>query len=79
MHPALCLLIGIAALAVLLVLQRTRAGFWIIGGLLSAVWAFVFGTAAYLVSEGDMLWFYVILGLGFVAVGGLHLRARDRG
>ncbi len=77
-HPALCLLIGIAALAGLLALQRTRAGFWLIGGLMSAVWAFVFGMVAYLISEGDMLWFYVILGLGFVAVGGLHLRARER-
>ena len=77
-HPALCLLIGIAALAGLLALQRTRAGLLLIVGLLSAVWAFVFGMVAYLISVGDMLCFYVILGLGFVAVGGLHLRARER-
>lgn len=69
-HPAFCLLIAIAAFAGLLVLQRTRAGFWIIGGLLSAARAFVFGFIAYLISEGDMIWFYVILGLGFVVVGG---------
>lgn len=37
------LLIGIAVFAGLLFLQHTSAGFWIIGCLLSAVWAFIFG------------------------------------
>ena len=77
-HPALCLVIGIAVFIALRFLQNTRFGFWIIGGLLSALWAFVFGFVAYIASGEDMVWFYVILGLGFLLVGGLHLRAREK-
>ncbi|MCI6941940.1 MAG: hypothetical protein MR767_00400, partial [Christensenellaceae bacterium] len=34
-HPALCLVIGIAVFLLLLWLQRTSVGFWVIGGLLT--------------------------------------------
>ena len=34
-HPALCIVIGIAVFLLLFWLQNTRVGFWIIGGLLS--------------------------------------------
>ena len=36
LHPALCVLIGAAVFALLLFLQKTRFGFWVIGVLLSA-------------------------------------------
>lgn len=76
-HPALCLLIAVALFGLLFWLQNTKAGFWIIGGLLSAFWAFVFGFFAYIFSGEDMIWLYVIMGLGFIVMMGLHLKARD--
>ena len=76
-HPALCLLIGIALFAGLFRLQFTSAGFWIIGVLLSAFWAGIFCLMAYIFTEHDMIWTYVVLGLGFVVMMGLHLRARE--
>lgn len=76
-HPAFCLLIGIALFFFLFWLQNTKYGFWIIGTLLSLFWAFVFGFFAYGFSNGDMIWFYVIMGLGFVISIGLHLKARN--
>lgn len=76
-HPALCLVIEVVLFVVLFWLQNTKVGFWIIGGLLSAFWAFVFGFIAYAFSSEDMIWFYVVMGLGFLIMMGLHLKARD--
>ena len=76
-HPALCLLIGIAVFAGLLFLQNTRFGFWIIGILLSAAWDFIFAFLAYAFSNGDMIWFYVVMGLACVIMLLLHIKARD--
>ena len=76
LHPSLCLLVGIAVFVALLFLQHTRFGFWIIGMLMSAVWAFIFGFFAYIFSGEDMIWFYVVLGLAFIVMVGLHIKAR---
>lgn len=76
-HPALCLVIGIAVFLLLFWLQNTRVGFWIIGGLLSLVYAAVFGLLAFTISNGDPVWGIVVLVLAFFIMGGLHLRARD--
>lgn len=78
LHPALCLLIGAAVFAALLLLQKTRFGFWIIGALLSLVWAVIFGLFAFLVSNADPLWFYVVCGISFVVMLLLHIRAREK-
>ena len=75
-HPALCLLIGIAVFAVLFFLQKTRFGFWPIAVLMSIVWAMIFGTIAYIVSGDDMVWFYVVFGLSFVAMIFLHIKTK---
>lgn len=77
-HPAFCLLIGAAVFAGLLFLQNTRFGFWIIGVLLSAAWAVIFGLLAFIISNADQLWFYVVCGLSFVVMLLLHIRARDK-
>lgn len=77
-HPAFCLLIGIAVFAGLLFLQNTRFGFWIIGVIMSAAWAFVFAFFAYIFAGEDMIWFYVILGLSFIVMLLLRIRARDK-
>ena len=65
-----------AAFFLLLWLQRTRIGFWLIGGLLTLVYAAFFGLLAYAFSNSDPVWGWVVFGLGFLLVGSLHLRAR---
>lgn len=76
-HPALCVVIALALFGLLFWLQNTRPGFWIIGVLLSAFWAFVFGFFGYVFSSNDYIWGYVIMGLGFIVMMGLHLKARN--
>jgi hypothetical protein len=56
---------------------KDKSGFWIIGLLMSAAWAFVFSVFAHIFSNGDMVWTYIILGLGFVLMVGLHLKVKD--
>lgn len=77
LHPAICIVIGIVLFALLFWLQNTKVGFWIIGILLSALWAFVFGFLAYTFSSSDMIWFYAVFGFGFIIMMGLHIKARD--
>lgn len=76
LHPALSLLAGIAVLLFLFRVQHTRFGFWIVGGLLSFLWAFFFGIIAYDATHKDMIWTYTVMGLGFVIMMLLHLKAR---
>lgn len=76
-HPALCVVIAIVLFGLLFWLQNTGPGFWIIGVLLSAFWAFVFGFFAYIFAGEDMIWLYVVMGLGFILMMGLHLKARN--
>ena len=78
LHPALCLLIGVVVFALLLFLQKTRFGFWIIGILLSAVWAVIFGLLAFIISNADPVWFFVICGISFVIMLILHIKARNK-
>lgn len=78
-HTALCLLIGLTLFGLLFKLQTTSVGFWIIGVLLSAFWAGVFCLLAFILTEHDMVWTYVVLGLSFVIMMGLHLQARAYG
>lgn len=77
MHPAFCLLIGIAVFLLLFWLQHTSVGFWIIGGIMSLQWASVFGGVAYSVSGNDQVWRWVVFGLALILMGGLHFKARD--
>lgn len=72
-----CSVIGIATFLLLLWLQNTSIGFWLVGGLLTLIYAAVFGLLAYFISEHDPIWGWVIFGLVFLVVGALHLRARD--
>lgn len=76
-HPALCVVIAIALFALLFWLQNTKPGFWIIGVLLSAFWAFVIGFFVYIFAGEDMIWLYVDMGLTFIVMMGLHLKARS--
>ena len=76
-HPAFALLIAIAVFFTFFLLQRTTVGFWIIASIMSIIWGFIFGLFANMFSGGDMIWTYVIWGLGIVVVFFLHLKARD--
>ena len=62
-HPALCLVIGVATFLLLLWLQNTSIGFWLVGGLLTLIYAAVFGLLAYFISEHDPIWGWVIFAL----------------
>lgn len=77
-HPALCLVIGIAVFLLLLWLQNTSIGFWLVGGLLTLFYAAIFGIFAFLITEQDAIWGWVTFGLTFLVIGGLHLYARDQ-
>ena len=59
-HPALCPVIGIVTFLLLLWLQNTSIGFWLVGGLLTLIYAAVFGLLAYFISEHDSIWDWVI-------------------
>lgn len=74
-HTALCIVVGIAVCVILFVLQNTTVGFWVIGGLFTLIYATFFGVIAY--SSGDAIWGWLVFGLAFVIIGGLHLKARD--
>ena len=75
-HPAICIVIGLAVFLVILKLQATEIGFWVVGGLFTLVYSFAFASIAY--SQGDIIWGVVVFALSFLIVGGLHLSARHR-
>jgi len=77
-HTAISLIIGIVVFFLLFFLQHTKVGFWIIGGLLSLFWGFVFSIFAYDISGKDMIWTYVVLGLGTLLMLCLHIHARNK-
>lgn len=64
-------------LSAAVVAANTSIGFWLVGGLLTLLYAAVFGLLAYFISEHDPIWGWVIFALVFLVVGVLHLRARD--
>ena len=77
-HPAFCILIGAAALVGLLLLMRTRIGFWVIGGLMSLSWGLLVAVFVYSGTGKDMIWTYVSWGLGAIIVFALHLVAKGK-
>lgn len=48
------------------------------GGLLTLIYAAVFGLLGYFLSGDDSIWGWVVFGLSFLLIGGLHLHARER-
>lgn len=64
-------------ISAIVVAANTSIGFWLVGGLLTLLYAAVFGLLAYFISEHDPIWGWVIFALVFLVVGVLHLRARD--
>ena len=77
LHPAFALIVGIVVLGLMYFLQHTKFGFYIIGGLMSFAWGYIFGEIAFSISKGDTIWKYVIWVLGTLLVFLLHWKARD--
>ncbi|MCL2426659.1 MAG: hypothetical protein FWD05_10030 [Oscillospiraceae bacterium] len=75
-HPAFSLLAGIGICILMLWVQSTRYGFWIIAIIMSLLWGFIFCLITYIFTEGDLIWTYVVFGLGSVITMLLHLKAR---
>ncbi len=76
-HPAYCLLIGIGIFILLISLHTFKITFWIIGIAFSIFWAWAFGMLAYEASGYDPIWGWVIGGLSFAMMIGLHLKSRE--
>ena len=45
---------------------------------MSAVWAVIFGLLAFIISNADPVWFFVICGISFVIMLILHIKARNK-
>ena len=76
-HPAFALLIGIGVIALLSWIQSTKYGFWILAIPMSLLWGFIFCFFAYAFTNKDLIWTYVVFGLGSALMMGLHLKARN--
>ena len=61
-HMAFCILIGLAVAIVIFFLQNTKVGFWIIGGLMSLLWATVIAFLVYDGTHKDLIWTWVVFG-----------------
>ncbi|MFV0401262.1 MAG: hypothetical protein ACK5LX_11675 [Oscillospiraceae bacterium] len=77
-HPAFSLLIGIAVFILFILLNRTKFGFWIVSGIMSIAWGLIAAVIAYSSTENDMIWTYVVWGLGAVIVMFLHIGSREK-
>lgn len=75
-HTVLAIVIGIAVFGVLLWLQTAKAGFWIIGIILSILWGFIFAFVAWSVTERNLFWTYCVWIAGALVIMLLHLWSR---
>lgn len=77
-HPALCTVLGLAVALLLMRLQYTKYGFWIIGGLFSAAWAVLLGCFGYGVFNKDVVWGVVVGCLVFIIAISFRFYARGK-
>lgn len=75
-HTVLAIVIGIAVFGILLCLQMTKAGFWIIGILMSTLWGFIFAFVAWSVTDKSPFWTYGVWIAGALVILLLHLGSR---
>lgn len=45
---------------------------------MTLIYAVVFGLLAFLISEYDPVWGWVVFGIAFLIIGGLHFYAKDK-
>ncbi len=75
-HPAICLVIGIAVFLLTYIAQKTKVGFWIFTVLFSIAWAFVSAMIIYIFATEDMVWFWVVFVLSLIINVSSHIRSR---
>ena len=75
-NTVLAIIIGIAVFGILLCLQITKPGFWIIGLIMSGLWGFVFAFVAWSVTDRNPLWTYGVWIAGALVIMLLHLWSR---
>lgn len=68
--------IGAGVFALLLFLQMTKVGFWIIGVLLSILWGFIFAFVAWSITDKSPFWTYGVWVMGALLMMLLHLWSR---
>lgn len=71
-HPAICLVIGIAVFILMRKIQETLVGFWICAILFSIIWALILSSIVYMFFKIDMVWYWVIFGLSLIANIKIH-------
>lgn len=76
LNMVLSIVIGLAVFGILLFLQMTKVGFWIIGLIMSALWGFVFGALAWSITERNPFWTYGVWIAGAFVIMLLHLVSR---
>lgn len=75
-NTILSIIIGVAIFLGLMFLQMTKPGFWIIGGLLSVVWGFIFSLFAFSFSGENMIITIVVWIAGTAFMIFQHLRSK---
>lgn len=75
-HPAICLVIGIAVFFLTYIAQKTKVGFWIFTIIFSLAWAFISATIIYIFATYDMVWFWVVFSLSLIINVSSHIRSR---
>lgn len=75
-NMVLAIIIGIAAFGIILFLQMTKAGFWIIGLIMSALWGFIFAFVAWSITDHNPFWTYGVWIAGGLVIMLLHLWSR---
>jgi hypothetical protein len=75
-NTVLAIIIGIATFGILLCLQMTKAGFWIIGTILSVLWGFIFAFVAWSITDRNSFWTYGVWIAGALVIMLLHLWSR---
>ncbi|NLO09284.1 MAG: hypothetical protein GX129_05375 [Clostridiales bacterium] len=73
---ALSIGIGAGVFVLLLFLQMTKIGFWLIGVLLSVLWGFIFAFVAWSVTDKSPFWTYGVWVVGALLIMLLHLWSR---
>lgn len=74
-HFGICIVTAFVIFFLLMFLQNTKIGFWVIASIMSLFWGLVFGLLFYSGKLG-MIWNYGMWVVGFVLVMILHLRAK---
>lgn len=75
-NTVLAIIIGIAVFGIMLFLQMTKVGFWIIGLIMSGLWGFIFGAVAWSITDRNPFWTYGVWIAGALVIMLLHLWSR---